>query len=74
MLAAGIAASAAEGRPALSGARLRDALLTARSFPSVFGGRLVVRDDGTLLRPLALFTVEAGKLAFVRHLPPPGQS
>ncbi len=74
MLAAGIAAAAAEGRPAPGGARLRDALLAARSFPSVAGGRVVLRDDGTLARPLALFTVEAGELAFVRHLAPPGPS
>jgi len=74
MLAAGIMAAAAEGRGTPGGARLRDALLAVRSFPSVFVGRAVLRDDGTLARPLALFTVEAGKLAFVRYLPPPGPS
>ena len=74
MLAAGIMAAAAEGRGTPGGARLRDALVAARSFPSIFGGRAVLRDDGTLARPLALFTVEAGQLAFVRYLPPPGPS
>ena len=59
-----------QGAKAPGGARLREALLARRTFPSVYGGRLVVRDDGTLERPLALFTVERGKLAFVRSVGP----
>jgi ABC-type branched-subunit amino acid transport system substrate-binding protein len=74
MVAEGLRAAAAEGRPTPGGARLGAALLAVRSFPSIGGGRVVLQDDGTLARPLALFTVEDGKLAFVRHLPPAGQS
>jgi branched-chain amino acid transport system substrate-binding protein len=52
------------------GGRLREALLAGRRFPSVFGGAVAVREDGSLVRPLALFTVEDGTLAFVRYVTP----
>jgi branched-chain amino acid transport system substrate-binding protein len=48
----------------LSGSRLRDALVAGRSFPSLYAGNLVVRDDGTFARPLTLFRVESGQLSF----------
>lgn len=57
-----------QGASAPGGARLREAMLARRVFASVYGGRVALRDDGTLERPLALFTVERGKLAFVRSV------
>lgn len=62
-----------EGRGIPSGARLRETLLARRAFPSVYGGQIVVRDDGTLERPLALFRVERGREVFVRYISPSGR-
>jgi branched-chain amino acid transport system substrate-binding protein len=69
-LAAGVRAAMDEKRGPPGGARLREHLMRLRRFPSVFGGQLVARDDGMLARPLALFTVDEGVLAFVRYVPP----
>ncbi len=60
-----------QGASAPGGSRLRETLLARRTFPSLYGGRIVLRDDGTLERPLALFTIERGTLTFVRYLGPP---
>jgi ABC-type branched-subunit amino acid transport system substrate-binding protein len=56
-----------EGR-GLAGSRLRDVLAPGRRFPSLYAGDLVVRDDGTVARPLALFRVEGGRLAFQTYV------
>jgi ABC-type branched-subunit amino acid transport system substrate-binding protein len=69
--AARLAAEA--GRPVTGGGRLREALLARRTFPSVYGGELSVRDDGSFLHPLALFTVTQGTATFVRYVTPAGQ-
>ena len=37
-------------------------------FPSLYAGDLVVRDDGTLARPLALFRVDGERLAFEAYV------
>jgi ABC-type branched-subunit amino acid transport system substrate-binding protein len=55
---------AATGGGSVSGSRLRDALVAGRRFPSLYAGDLLVRDDGTLVRPLALFRVEGSQLSF----------
>jgi len=54
---------AREGR-SITGARLRDFIIRGGPFPSLYAGELVVRDDGTVGRPLALFRVADGTLAF----------
>ena len=56
-----------EGR-GVSGSRLRDGLAGGRRFPSLYAGDLVVRDDGTVARPLALFRVERDRLAFETYV------
>jgi ABC-type branched-subunit amino acid transport system substrate-binding protein len=56
-----------EGR-AVAGSRLRDVLAAGRRFPSLYAGDLVVRDDGTLARPLTLFRVEGDRLAFETYV------
>jgi ABC-type branched-subunit amino acid transport system substrate-binding protein len=48
----------------LTGARLREALGPPQRFPSLYAGEVAVRDDGVLVRPLALFRVERGQTAF----------
>ena len=58
----------------LSGSRLRDALVAGRRFPSLFAGEVTVRDDGTLVRPLALFRVEANKLSFDGYVDAEGRA
>jgi ABC-type branched-subunit amino acid transport system substrate-binding protein len=65
----------------LTGSRLRDILVTERRFPSLYAGELIVRDDGTIGRPLALFRVDRDRLAFETYvgvdgaaLPPPQES
>jgi branched-chain amino acid transport system substrate-binding protein len=63
--------TALEGKRGMpGGTRLRDALLRVRRFPSVFGGDVTLRDDGSLVRPLAVSTVDEGELHFVRYLTP----
>jgi ABC-type branched-subunit amino acid transport system substrate-binding protein len=52
----------------LAGARLRDVLAAGRRFPSLYAGDLVVRDDGTIARPLTLFRVEGDRLAFQTYV------
>lgn len=74
MVAEAIRVAREQGATAPGGVRLREALLARRTFPSVYGGRVVLRDDGTLERPLALFTVERGKLTFVRYVGPADRS
>jgi ABC-type branched-subunit amino acid transport system substrate-binding protein len=58
------ATSAAMRAGTVSGSRLREALVAARGFPSLYAGDVVVRDDGTFARPLALFRVEGDRLTF----------
>jgi len=55
--------SVASGR-GLTASRLRDVLATGGPFPSLYAGDLVLRDDGTLGRPLALFRVDGERAAF----------
>jgi branched-chain amino acid transport system substrate-binding protein len=74
LVAAGIRAAAGEGRGTPAGARLRETLLGLRDVPSVYGGPLTLRGDGALARPLAVFRIESGKLAFVKSLLPAGPS
>ena len=52
----------------VTGSRLRDVLVTVRRFPSLYAGELVVRDDGTIARPLALFRVERDSLTFETYV------
>lgn len=59
-----------EGRGLPGGARLREAVLARRTFPSVYGGQVVIRDDGTFDHALALFRVDAGQPTFVRYVSP----
>ncbi len=64
-----------------TGTRLRDALIAGQRFPSLYAGDVLVRDDGTIGRPLTLFRVEGDRLSFEsyvggdgRALPPPPAS
>lgn len=57
---------------AAKGDRLRRALLEGSPYPSVYDGLVRLREDGTLVRPLALLTVADGKLTFTRYLDPSG--
>jgi ABC-type branched-subunit amino acid transport system substrate-binding protein len=67
LLAAAATRVTGEGR-SITGARLRDALIREGRFPSLYAGELVVRDNGTIGRPLALFQVADGKLAFESYV------
>jgi len=58
----------------VTGSRLRDVLVTGRRFPSLYAGELVVRDDGTIARPLALFRVEREGLTFQTYVAPDGRA
>jgi ABC-type branched-subunit amino acid transport system substrate-binding protein len=74
LVAAGIRTAAPDGRGIPGGARLRETLVGLRDVPSVYGGQLTLREDGALARPLALFTIQNGKLAFVKSFLPAGPS
>jgi ABC-type branched-subunit amino acid transport system substrate-binding protein len=63
------ARSGPDGRLVSRGSQLRAALVGRRAFESVFGGDVVVRDDGVVERPLAVFSVTAGQATFLRHVP-----
>lgn len=52
------------------GDRLRRALIEGSPYPSVYGGVVHFREDGSVVRPLALFTVTGGKPTFSRYLDP----
>lgn len=56
------------------GEALRKAMLAVREVPSVFAGKVILRDDGTLERPLALFTIDGGQATFVRYVGPDGRA
>jgi ABC-type branched-subunit amino acid transport system substrate-binding protein len=56
-----------------TGAALRATILAGRTFPSVFGGQLTVRDDGMLDRPLALFSMDKGTATFLRYVDSSGR-
>jgi ABC-type branched-subunit amino acid transport system substrate-binding protein len=71
LLAAAATRVGREGR-GITGTRLRDVLAKAGPFPSLYAGELVVRDDGTIVRPLALFRVDAAKLVFESYVGPDG--
>jgi len=73
MITEGARAAFQSGRAIPGGARLREALLARRAFPSVYGSEVVIRDDGTFDRPLALFTVEGGRGVFVRYVTSSGR-
>jgi branched-chain amino acid transport system substrate-binding protein len=67
VLLADAAAGALRGG-SLSGARLREALVAGRRFPSLYAGDVLVHDDGTLGRPLALFRVDGSRLTFESYV------
>ncbi len=67
LLAEAAQRSLSDGR-GVTGSRLRDVLVTGRRFPSLYAGELVVRDDGTIARPLALFRVEREGLTFETYV------
>lgn len=52
------------------GDRLRRALIEGSPYPSVYGGVVRFREDGSVVRPLTLFTVTGGKPIFTRYLDP----
>jgi ABC-type branched-subunit amino acid transport system substrate-binding protein len=63
LLAEAAERSLASGR-GVTASRLRDVLATGGPFPSLYAGDLVLRDDGTLGRPLALFRIEGERPVF----------
>ncbi len=63
----------ADGRN-LTGSRLRDVLAAAQRLPSLYAGDLVIRDDGTVARPLALFRVDGTRLSFESYVSPDGSA
>jgi ABC-type branched-subunit amino acid transport system substrate-binding protein len=63
LLAEAAERSLASGR-GVTASRLRDVLTTGGPFPSLYAGDLVLRDDGTLGRPLALFRVDGERSVF----------
>ncbi len=64
LLADAARVAAQGGGSSLSGSRLRDALVAGRRFPSLYAGDVLVRDDGAVGRPLALFRVDGDRLSF----------
>jgi branched-chain amino acid transport system substrate-binding protein len=70
MIAEGLKAARAAGGQPVRGTRLREALVARRSFPALTGERVVLGEDGTIDRPLALSTATGDHLTFVRYLDP----
>ena len=68
------AAPAALRAGGLSGSRLREVLVGARRYPSLYAGDIRVRNDGTITRPLTVFRVEAGKRVFDTYVDTEGRA
>ena len=62
-----IAAVAKEGKP-ITGRNLDAKLRQMRSFPSVYGGKLTFRDDGTCQKPIAVFEIKDMKKVLLKKL------
>jgi len=50
------------------GENLREALTAIKTFPSVYGGTMTFRDDGTCTKKMAHYAVHAGKAEVVREV------
>jgi ABC-type branched-subunit amino acid transport system substrate-binding protein len=72
LLADGARLAARDGARA-TGAGVREALVAAGRFPSLHAGDVIVREDGTLARPLALFRVEGGQAVLEGYVAEDGQ-
>jgi ABC-type branched-subunit amino acid transport system substrate-binding protein len=57
-----------------TGTRLREALVAGQRFPSLYAGDVLVRDDGTIRRPLTLFRVEGERLSFESYIAGDGRA
>lgn len=57
-----------DGKDPFNGANLRDALLKMRTFPSVYGGTLTINDDGSCVKPIAVFEVKNAKPSVIEVL------
>lgn len=62
-----IAAVAQEGKP-ITGTNLDAKLRQMRSFPSVYGGKVTFRDNGTSLKPMAVFQIKGMKKVLLKKL------
>jgi ABC-type branched-subunit amino acid transport system substrate-binding protein len=67
LLAEAAELSIRQGR-GVTGSRLREVLVGGRRFPSLYAGDVVVRDDGAIARPLALFRVVRDGLTFETYV------
>jgi ABC-type branched-subunit amino acid transport system substrate-binding protein len=65
---------AAGGGSSPTGTRLREALVAGQRFPSLYAGDVVVRDDGTVVRPLSLFRVEGDRLSLESYVAGDGRA
>jgi branched-chain amino acid transport system substrate-binding protein len=62
-----IAAVVKAGKP-VTGSNLDAKLRELRSFPSVYGGRITFRDNGTAQKPIAVFEIKNGQKVLVKKL------
>ena len=67
LLAEAAELSIRQGR-GVTGSRLREVLVGGRRFPSLYAGDVVVREDGAIARPLALFRVVRDGLTFETYV------
>lgn len=62
-----IAALDKAGKP-ITGSNLDAKLREIRSFPSVYGGKLTFRDNGTCQKPIAVFEIRNGQKVLIKKL------
>lgn len=74
IIADGIRLAREEGRGTPGGTRLFETLRVQRVFPSVYGGEVRLRGDGTLERRMGLFRVDGGELVFTHYIEMDGET
>lgn len=62
-----MAALSKAGKP-ITGSNLDAKLRELRSFPSVYGGKITFRDNGTAQKPIAVFEIKNGQKVLIKKL------
>ncbi|MFH1350322.1 MAG: ABC transporter substrate-binding protein [Pseudomonadota bacterium] len=54
-----------------TGENLKNAIVKIRTFDSVFGSKLIIGEDQTAIKPIAIFEMKGGSKKLLRLAPPP---
>jgi hypothetical protein len=68
ILKAVIEGAMADGKDYTKGEVLRDQLLEIKAFPSVYGGKVTINEDGSCQKAIAVFEVQNGKPVVIKTI------